>query len=756
MGTFCLPSLIFGSLCKINLFSVNWKFFSAILVTKAVIFIAILLVTYVIGRKVNRAGLYAIFTTQSNDFAVGLPIVQAIYGLSNPQFQDYVYLLAPISLVILNPIGIIFLEIGKQQESNATSRLILIWNVFKSISTNPIIFMTIFGIFGNLIFGGTLPAIIDGFLTTLGNAFGASALFLLGLNMVSRTRQKPKGSVWIAPVILIITKTIVMPLIAREIVSTFNVGANATATQEWSSFAFLYGTFPPAPGAFVYAVKYDVQKELLATTLVASTFVSAPIMFISARLLSIKSVNPSDYIQDLDNFLLDISIVSLFACLWVIFVLINSKKCREMPHLLTLLLTVSQACGCIGAILWSVSNCHHGWKLYLEFIFFAFGVYASRINTALIGITLLMLMRRTQRCTIIKMRPYMIVTGVLTPILLVLVMLTVIKNEVEPHGDKTDPNFQYGNTQAMVSLILLSWSFLTTILSLIFGQRSSRRFNEPVSRSNSEDDPSRYLLEDSINAVENSEALIEEIEDLSGPPSSGCSSSCRARVGAGRYRCDSEQRDYNSSLLERYAVPPAREALDTSLEDDNHDSMDLIKHTILLLCLCCSMFVGIAICLWTLVMEKMTGIYIELLFLDGFLNFGQGLFTFAIFGLDAKYVLVPLRKWLRRRIYGQESLNLPHWEDLETETKMHCQQFLKHHMSNCMETLVRDVRHNLMTFKAVFRGSELVDWLLEADLVSNRMDGVVYARHLVKGRVLRHIDNYLDFYDDHFLYTFAR
>ena len=112
----------------------------------------------------------------------------------------------------------------------------------------------------------------------------------------------------------------------------------------------MYGTFPPAPGAFVYAVKYDVQKELLATALVASTFLSAPIMFISARLLSIKSVNPTDYIQDLDHFLFDISIVSLCACLWVIFVLINSKKWKEMPHLVTLILTLSQACGCIGQV----------------------------------------------------------------------------------------------------------------------------------------------------------------------------------------------------------------------------------------------------------------------------------------------------------------------------------------------------------------------------------------------------------------------
>lgn len=134
----------------------------------------------------------------------------------------------------------------------------------------------------------------------------------------------------------------------------------------------------------------------------------------------------------------------------------------------------------------------------------------------------------------------------------------------------------------------------------------------------------------------------------------------------------------------------------------------------------------------------------------------KGLFTFALFGLDAKYVLMPLRKWFRLKIYGHESLILPDWEDLDEETKRHCQQFLKHHISNCLSTLVRDVRHRLITYKAVFRGSDLIDWLIEADLVSNRQDGVNYGRHLIKGRVLRHVDSYLDFYDDNFLYTFAR
>jgi hypothetical protein len=99
-------------------------------------------------------------------------------------------------------------------------------------------------------------------------------------------------------------------------------------------------------------------------------------------------------------------------------------------------------------------------------------------------------------------------------------------------------------------------------------------------------------------------------------------------------------------------------------------------------------------------MDKMSGIYIELVFLDGFLNFGQGIFTFAIFGLDAKYVLMPIQNWLRRQCYGQDHLVLPNWEDLDEETKHHCQQFLKHHISNCMQTLVRDVRYVYNTHHA--------------------------------------------------------
>ena len=103
-----------------------------------------LLVTYFIGRRPGRAGLFAIFSTQSNDFALGNPILQAIYSLSHPDFQSYLYLLAPISLVILNPIGFVFMEIGKQQEQAAgtnlnNSKWVLVKSVIKGICTNAVI-----------------------------------------------------------------------------------------------------------------------------------------------------------------------------------------------------------------------------------------------------------------------------------------------------------------------------------------------------------------------------------------------------------------------------------------------------------------------------------------------------------------------------------------------------------------------------------------------------------------------------------------
>jgi hypothetical protein len=44
-------------------------------------------------------------------------------------------------------------------------------------------------------------------------------------------------------------------------------------------------------------------------------------------------------------------------------------------------------------------------------------------------------------------------------------------------------------------------------------------------------------------------------------------------------------------------------------------------------------------------MEDVSGIYVELVFLDAALNFGQGFFTFMLFGLNTRMIIMPLHNW---------------------------------------------------------------------------------------------------------------
>ena len=45
---------------------------------------------------------------------------------------------------------------------------------------------------------------------------------------------------------------------------------------------------------------------------------------------------------------------------------------------------------------------------------------------------------------------------------------------------------------------------------------------------------------------------------------------------------------------------------------------------------------------------KLTPILVGIKFLDTFLNFGQGIMTFAIFGLESQYVFSPLLIWIEK------------------------------------------------------------------------------------------------------------
>ena len=76
LGIFALPALLFKSMVELNFDMVSWTLLLAIFLAKVILFISVFAIAvFVLRRKgIGRGGLYGIFVTQSNDFAIGYPI----------------------------------------------------------------------------------------------------------------------------------------------------------------------------------------------------------------------------------------------------------------------------------------------------------------------------------------------------------------------------------------------------------------------------------------------------------------------------------------------------------------------------------------------------------------------------------------------------------------------------------------------------------------------------------------------------------
>lgn len=99
--------------------------------------------------------------------------VNAIYESTHPEYALYLYLMAPISLAILNPIAFVMMEISKLREVQASDRirgkteickLRVARQILKGVAYNPVLVMTVLGIIGNIVFKHQLPVYIEALL----------------------------------------------------------------------------------------------------------------------------------------------------------------------------------------------------------------------------------------------------------------------------------------------------------------------------------------------------------------------------------------------------------------------------------------------------------------------------------------------------------------------------------------------------------------------------------------------------------------
>lgn len=272
-------------------------------------------------------------------------------------------------------------------------------------------------------------------------------------------------------IMIIFTFRLVLPVVTRQTVNIMNAGVNFTDTTDLSTFGFLYGTFPAAPGVFVIAAQYNLEVDLIASTMVASTFASAPLMFMSAKMIAIHDLSPSDYMNELDKFAFEISIVAIVASIYLLLLFTVSKKIKRMPHRITCCLILSQLLECVGVILWSTLGQQTGWRMILQFCFFTIGGYSSRLWTAILAITILFLQCRSL-CFVLKLWPVFMGVGWGLPTFVAALLLIFDPTNNVP--DKRNPSFQYGNAQAAVSVFILVMCFIVIIGCLILHQRYKR------------------------------------------------------------------------------------------------------------------------------------------------------------------------------------------------------------------------------------------------------------------------------------------
>ena len=114
----------------------------------------------------------------------------------------------------------------------------------------------------------------------------------------------------------------------------------------------------------------------------------------------------------------------------------------------------------------------------------------------------------------------------------------------------------------------------------------------------------------------------------------------------------------------------------------------------------------------------------------------------------------------RKMLYSTESEELARirqWQSVHgdlSQVQHHC-NVVKGMKAVCMDELARTRRYHLRTYKDVFTGIELIDFLLEKNLVEDRYGGLDFGRDLLIGDVIVHVSHEHHFHDCDFFYRFC-
>ncbi|KAK5890298.1 hypothetical protein CesoFtcFv8_013831 [Champsocephalus esox] len=742
VSKFALPALLFKNMVLLDFGNVIWPFLWSILIAKVSVFFLVCVLTLIVASpesRYSKAGLFSIFATQSNDFALGYPIVEALYKSTYPEYLQYIYLVAPVSLILLNPIGFAFCEIQKwKNEGNHQQRkIVIVGLVVLQVLKNPIVFMVVIGIIGHFALHQTIPPFMASFLDGLANSFGGAALFYLGLSMVGQL-GKLTGSSVVTLILLTTAKLLLMPLICKDMVDLLdNTNTSSLNHSSLSNYAFLYGVFPTAPSVAIYAVYYNAELEVVTSGMVISTFLSAPIMYVSAWLLTMRGMDPQLLMNSLLSVSFNISIVTLVALVWTIAVIFLSKKFKRLPHMFTINLFFAQLLTCVGMILWNFMVKEDNFTgQVLTFTLICTSLYSSFIWPGLIALSLVLMKRHED----VKVLPgTFLIAGWGIPASITAVLL--ISGTKVP--DTIDSAFFYGKPQIICTTVVLALSILLGGSSLICLSRGSWAHTEESSAEDlvTEDDPeNQSVVEPTAPSGDPNGACLQcdcaPPQPMPDMISTTINNTATTLTGQCESRCES-----TDCLLVQVE------------ELQQVEERQVARHVLLCLLLTVGLLANLSSCLWLLLNPVPGRLYLELLFFCAVANYGQGLLSFALFGMDKHLIILPFKKRLHRLFYGKKQKEQPQ-TNLPEEIRMTCSQFTQYHKDQCCHDIVKKRRCGNRTMVESFLGCDLVEWLQQVGLAQGQGEAELYGKRLQEGGVLQHIGQEYGFQDSHLYYRF--
>ncbi|XP_065897494.1 lysosomal cholesterol signaling protein-like isoform X2 [Dysidea avara] len=767
VGKIALPALLLQNMAILDLSAINWKFMAGILIARSSVFVLVFVITLVFTRPVSmgKPGILAIFCTQSNDFALGLPILSALYGNSvGPggfHYLSYIYLIAPIQVGLLNPIGFFCMEYALQKSKNketnsSVSIRALLFKTFWGLISNPIINMTLLGIAINVVMskmvhGGdsdyesshNLKDWMKQFLTLLGDAYSACALLYLGICMVGKLNDF-NGLLVLKSSLLCATKMILMPLITELILEGLGLD------REISTFGFVFGTFPTAPSVFVFAALFHCGTNLVGPALVFCTFLSAPIIYISARMALVRNVKTYDYENVVTNTRTDCSIVSIVSVVVVFCLFIMARRYRSHVHIFVMHLMTAMVVMCSGAIGITYTTDETPWN-YFCFTFFLGGVFATRLWSALLSLELVILLVFGPNFTMLRWL-LTLAAGWGLPFISTTILVIVVAEGHKGHST-LDKAFYLGDTQLVLSCIFLGISAIITAASLIFiVLRVVRRSRHHVHLD------TQFRLTDAAKSLHGASSTMEDSEykPIITTPTTVQDEQTASNETTSLLATSTDKKPDKELISGGEHVEEQITFADIPMpglwvKDEAGKNTDRI--IILLFILLASMIVGIfAVSYNVSHPSQNTGVYIEVDVLDGVMNYGQGFFLFLLFATEKSWITLIILKRIRRVLYHIENVMIPDKNELDSASFHVCETFKLHHLQSLIRELPSTKSYHLRTFQNVFTGSELVDWLLQRGLVNSREDGVNYGDILLRGQVVEHVLQEHYFHDDDYFY----